>query len=96
MKKNEKKQRKNGTTPVKMAILRDGRKLTWLSTVTNIHYQRLQRIVNQGYEPGITEAARIAAALGKPITVLFPSSELREALLLKSSKEVVSKLRSFA
>ena len=96
MKKNVKKQRKNGTTPLKKAIRQEGRKLTWLSTVTNIDYQRLQRIVNQGYEPSITEAVKIAAALGKPITALFPSGELRQALILKSSAGVIPKLGSFA
>ena len=72
MKKNENKQSKNAITTLKSVLKDDGRKLTWLSAVTNIHYQRLQRIVNQGYDPSITEAVKIASALRKPITVLFP------------------------
>ncbi|MGA9406494.1 MAG: helix-turn-helix transcriptional regulator [Bacteroidota bacterium] len=81
MKKNENKQRKNAVTDLKKILKNDGRKLTWLSAVTNIQYQRLQRIVNQGYEPSITEAVKIAGALKKPITALFPLDGLQEAFL---------------
>ena len=81
MKKNENKQRKNAITALKNVLRDDGRKLTWLSAVTNIHYQRLQRIVNQGYDPSITEAVKIAGALKKPITLLFPIEGLGEAFL---------------
>lgn len=81
MKKNENKQRNNTETTLKGILKKDGRKLTWLSVVTSINYQRLQRIVNQGYDPSISEAAKIAAALGLSITVLFPSKELQQGLL---------------
>jgi uncharacterized protein YfbU (UPF0304 family) len=81
MKKNENKQSKNAITALKSVLKNDGRKLTWLSAVTSIHYQRLQRIVNQGYDPSITEAVKIAGALKKPITVLFPLDGLQEAFL---------------
>jgi uncharacterized protein YfbU (UPF0304 family) len=81
MKKNENKQSKNAITTLKSVLKDDGRKLTWLSAVTNIHYQRLQRIVNQGYDPSITEAVKIASALKKPITVLFAVNGLQEAFL---------------
>ncbi len=80
MKKNENKQSKNAITALKSVLRDDGRKLTWLSAVTNIHYQRLQRIVNQGYDPSITEAVKIAGALKRPITALFPIDGLQEAL----------------
>jgi lambda repressor-like predicted transcriptional regulator len=73
MKKNVNKQRNNAETTLKGILKKEGRKLTWLSAVTNINYQRLQRIVNQSYDPSISEAAKIAAALGLSITVLFPS-----------------------
>jgi len=81
MKKNENKQSKNAITPLKKVLKEDGRKLTWLSAVTRIQYQRLQRIVNQGYDPSITEAVRIAGALKKPLPSLFPIEGLTEALL---------------
>ncbi len=81
MKKYENKQSKNTITALKGVLKDDGRKLTWLSAVTNIHYQRLQRIVNQGYDPSITEAVKIAGALKKPINVLFPLDGLQEAFL---------------
>ncbi|MGA7161469.1 MAG: helix-turn-helix transcriptional regulator [Bacteroidota bacterium] len=81
MKKNENKQSKNAITALKKFLKSDGRKLTWLSAVTKIQYQRLQRIVNQGYDPSITEAVKIAGALKKPITALFPLDGLKEAFL---------------
>jgi hypothetical protein len=86
MKKNENKQSKNAITTLKSVLKDDGRKLTWLSAVTNIHYQRLQRIVNQGYDPSITEAVKIASALKRPITVLFPVDGLQEAFLHSGSE----------
>ncbi len=97
MKKNENKQNKNSITALKKVLKGDGRKLTWLSAVTDIHYQRLQRIVNQGYDPSITEAVKIAGALKKPITVLFPLDGLQEAFfhaepeLLKQSAHTSKK-----
>jgi hypothetical protein len=86
MKKNENKQNKNAITALKHILRNDGRKLTWLSAVTNIHYQRLQRIVNQGYDPSITEAVKIAGALKRPITLLFPLEGLQEAFLHTSQE----------
>ena len=80
MKKNQKKQKKKRITALKKILKNDGRKLTWLSAVTHIQYQRLQRIVNQGYDPSITEAAKIAAVLKKPIIVLFPLDKLQAPL----------------
>ena len=88
MKKNENKQSKNEITALKDVLRSDGRKLTWLSAVTDIHYQRLQRIVNQGYDPSITEAVKIAGALKKPITLLFPIDGLHDALF-HNEQEVV-------
>ena len=82
MKKNENKQKKNAATVLKTILRNDGRKLTWLSAVTSIHYQRLQRIVNQGYDPSIREAAKIAGALKKPITVIFPLDGFQEAFVI--------------
>ena len=93
MKKNENKQRNNAETALKGTLKKDGRKLTWLSGVTNINYQRLQRIVNQGYDPSISEAAKIAAALGLSITVLFPSKELQQALLPNNLKPHLRPMR---
>jgi hypothetical protein len=81
MKKNANKQREKAVTALKGLLREDGRKLTWLSHVTDIHYQRLQRIINQGYDPTITEAAKISTALGKPVSILFPSSDPQQVVL---------------
>ncbi len=79
MKKTRNKQRK--LSPVLKKVLhQDGRKLRWLSDETHINYQRLQRLVNQGYEPTLSEAAKIANTVGKPIDVLFPSEDLSKAI----------------
>lgn len=85
MKKNANKQKKNGITVLKKMLKNDGRKLTWLSAVTEIQYQRLQRIVNQGYDPSITEASKIAAALRKSIIEVFPL-EFQESVLYIDSE----------
>ncbi|HTR82128.1 MAG TPA: hypothetical protein VMM58_10910 [Bacteroidota bacterium] len=81
MKKNAHKQRKKGVSVLKKILQDDGRKLVWLSSVTEIQYQRLQRIVNQGYDPTIREASKIAVALKKGLVDIFPSDDLRETLL---------------
>lgn len=75
-------------TMLRSALEADGRRLKWLSNTTKIHYQRLQRIANQGYEPSLTEAAKIANALGKSLLLLFPSTELNKALALSSKGDV--------
>lgn len=85
MKKNENKQKKT-RTHVKQVLEEDGRKLKWLSGATGINYQRLQRIVNQGYEPTITEAARISNAVKRLLSELFPSPELYNALVQDAEK----------
>ena len=69
-----------GRSPLKSAVEEDGRKLKWLARTAGIDYQRLQRIANQGYEPTISEAARISNSLKKPLLDLFPSAELEAAL----------------
>jgi hypothetical protein len=79
MKKNRNKQRKS-LPELKKVLHQDGRKLSWLSDETNINYQRLQRLVNQGYEPMLSEAAKIANTVGKPIDVLFPSEDVSKAI----------------
>jgi len=72
---------KKGRGSLLKEILReDGRKLKWLSESTGINYQRLQRITNQGYEPTISEAARICNSLRRPLQELFPSQDLSNAL----------------
>jgi len=81
MKKNENKQKKSSATALKIVLKSDGRKLTWLASVTNIQYQRLQRIVNQGYDPSIREAVKIAGALKRPIGALFPLEGMEEAFV---------------
>ena len=88
MKKNANKQREKAVTTLKGILKEDGRKLTWLSRVTDIHYQRLQRIINQGFDPTLTEAAKISSALGKPIPALFPSVELQQAILQADSDHI--------
>ncbi|MBI2619396.1 MAG: helix-turn-helix transcriptional regulator [Ignavibacteriales bacterium] len=80
MKKNANKQ-KGGRSFLKKVLQADGRKLTWLSESTGINYQRLQRIMNQGYEPTISEAAKIANVLKQPLQELFPSLDLSDALM---------------
>jgi hypothetical protein len=74
--------KKGGGSTLKRVLERDGRKLKWLSESAGINYQRLQRIINQGYEPTISEAARIAGCLKLPLPELFPSLELANALAL--------------
>ncbi|HTY12249.1 MAG TPA: helix-turn-helix transcriptional regulator [Bacteroidota bacterium] len=93
MKKNENKQKKSSSTALKNVLKNDGRKLTWLAAVTNIQYQRLQRIVNQGYDPSIREAVKIAGALRKPITALFPLDGLEEAFLQNDSALSLNSVR---
>jgi hypothetical protein len=72
--------KKGGKSPLKEFLREDGRKLKWLSETTGINYQRLQRITNQGYEPTISEAARITNCLKRPLQELFPSLDLSSAL----------------
>jgi hypothetical protein len=72
--------KKGGKSPLKRTLEEDGRKLKWLSESTGINYQRLQRITNQGYEPTISEAARITNCLKRPLQDLFPSMDLNNAL----------------
>ena len=69
-------------SPLRAAIDEDGRKLKWLAGTTGIDYQRLQRIMNQGYEPTLSEAARVSNALKRSLLNLFPSAELEAALAL--------------
>jgi uncharacterized protein YfbU (UPF0304 family) len=94
MKKNENKQKKSSTTVLKTVLKSDGRKLTWLASVTNIQYQRLQRIVNQGYDPSIREAVKIAGALKQPINTLFPMDGLEEAFIQSDPAMTLNSVRS--
>ncbi|MEX1138320.1 MAG: hypothetical protein WEB33_02820 [Bacteroidota bacterium] len=79
--------KKGGKSPLKRTLEQDGRKLKWLSESTGINYQRLQRITNQGYEPTISEAARITNCLKRPLQDLFPSLDLNNALAAASIRQ---------
>jgi hypothetical protein len=68
--------KKGGKSRLKRVLDEDGRKLKWLSESTGINYQRLQRITNQGYEPTLSEAVRLAQALRRSLQDLFPSLDL--------------------
>lgn len=82
--------KKGSKSALKRILERDGRKLRWLSESTGINYQRLQRITNQGYEPTVSEAARITNCLKMPLQELFPSVELSEALAIDSDNRSVT------
>ena len=79
--------KKGGKTPLKRVLDEGGRKLKWVSESTGINYQRLQRITNLGYEPTISEAARIAHCLKRPLEELFPSADLANALAATRSRK---------
>jgi transcriptional regulator with XRE-family HTH domain len=84
------KNKQKGTKTVLRRVLeQDGRKLKWLADASGINYQRLQRIANHGYEPTITEAAKIANALKKSLVTLFPSDELQQALAATMADDVM-------
>jgi len=78
--------KKGGKSQLKKILEEDGRKLKWLSESTGINYQRMQRITNQGYEPTISEAARISRSLGRALSELFPSTDLSHALKAGSDR----------
>ncbi|MBI4417863.1 MAG: helix-turn-helix transcriptional regulator [Ignavibacteriales bacterium] len=73
--------KKGGKSRLKRVLDEDGRKLKWLSESTGINYQRLQRITNQGYEPTLSEAVRLAQALRRSLQDLFPSLDLAGTLI---------------
>ncbi len=81
--------KKGGKSPLKRILEEDGRKLKWLSVSTGINYQRLQRITNHGYEPTISEAARITNCLKRPLHELFPSLELTDAMTFNGEARAV-------
>lgn len=68
--------KKGGKSHLKRILEEDGRKLKWLSESTGINYQRLQRIMNQGYEPTLSEAVELARAMRRTLQDLFPSLDL--------------------
>ena len=76
--------KKGGKTTLKRVLDEGGRKLKWVSESTGINYQRLQRITNLGYEPTISEAAKIATCLNRPLEELFPSMDLTNALAVSA------------
>lgn len=64
-------------TPVKNAISGSGLSQEFIARLTDIHYTRLSRIVNDRCEPSDEEKRAIALVLRLPVGELFPEPEAK-------------------
>lgn len=62
-------------TPLKRILEDEGRRQSWLARITGIDQADISRMANRGMHPSQDEAQRIAAALGRQVSELWPDLE---------------------
>lgn len=59
-------------TPLKRILEDEGRRQSWLARTTGIDQADISRMANRGMHPSQDEAQRIADALGRQVSELWP------------------------